>query len=58
MEAAAQQAVAQQAPAAAPAPTASAGSTLMDQIQQLAALHSQGVLTDAEFSAAKAKLLN
>jgi hypothetical protein len=27
------------------------------QLQQLAALHAQGVLTDAEFSAAKAKLL-
>ena len=30
---------------------------LMEQIQKLAALHSQGVLSDEEFSAAKAKLL-
>ena len=29
----------------------------MEQIQNLAALHSQGVLSDEEFSAAKAKLL-
>jgi len=29
----------------------------MAQLQQLATLHSQGILSDAEFSAAKAKLL-
>jgi hypothetical protein len=29
----------------------------MAQLQQLAAMKSQGLLTDAEFSAAKAKLL-
>ena len=30
---------------------------LMEQIQKLAALHSQGILSDDEFAAAKAKLL-
>ena len=39
------------APAAAPAP-----SPMLDQLNQLAALHQQGVLTDDEFTAAKAKL--
>jgi len=49
---AAQQAPPQQAPAAAP----SASSPMIDQLNQLAALHQQGVLTDDEFAAAKAKL--
>lgn len=41
------------------APTGgSAATDLMAQLQQLATLHAQGVLTDAEFSAAKAKLLS
>jgi hypothetical protein len=40
------------APAAAP-PQSSA---MLDQLNQLAALHQQGVLTDEEFGAAKAKL--
>ena len=44
----------QQAPAPAPAPAAS--SPMIDQLNQLAALHEQGVLTDDEFAAAKAKL--
>ena len=45
-----QQAPNQQAPAPAqPSP-------MVDQLNQLAALHQQGVLTDDEFSAAKAKL--
>lgn len=35
----------------------SPGSELMAQLQQLAALHASGVLTDEEFSAAKQKLL-
>lgn len=48
------QAAAQQAPAAA-AP--SGGGDMMAQLQQLAALHAQGVLSDEEFTAAKAKLL-
>jgi len=30
---------------------------MMDQLSQLADLHNQGVLTDEEFAAAKAKLL-
>ena len=46
----------QQAPApAAPAP-APAPATMTDQLNQLAALHQQGALTDSEFTAAKAKL--
>ena len=40
------------APAAAPA-----SSPMVDQLNQLAALHQQGILSDEEFSAAKAKLL-
>lgn len=40
-------------PPAAPAP----GSDLTAQLQQLAQLHSAGVLSDEEFAAAKAKLL-
>jgi len=39
-------------PAAAPA----ASSPMIDQLNQLASLHQQGVLTDDEFAAAKAKL--
>ena len=62
MDAAAAQAVANaQAaappPAAAPAP-AGGGSDLMAQLNQLGALHAQGILSDDEFSAAKAKLLS
>jgi hypothetical protein len=30
---------------------------MADQLQQLAALHQQGMLTDDEFAAAKAKML-
>ncbi|HEV2933729.1 MAG TPA: SHOCT domain-containing protein [Streptosporangiaceae bacterium] len=40
------------APAAAPAPS----SAMIDQLNQLATLHQQGVLSDDEFTAAKAKL--
>jgi hypothetical protein len=50
---------AQQAPPppAAPAPAAPApSSAMLDQLNQLATLHQQGVLTDDEFTAAKAKL--
>ena len=48
----------QQAPPAAPepAPAAAATSPMIDQLNQLATLHQQGVLTDDEFTAAKAKL--
>jgi Short C-terminal domain len=59
-----QQQYAQQAPPApapaapAPAPAAQpAAPSMLDQINQLAALHQQGVLSDDEFTAAKAKLL-
>lgn len=55
MDAAAQQAVANQQ-AAAPA-AAGGGGDLMGQLQQLADLHTQGILSDQEFAAAKAKLL-
>ena len=46
----------QQPPPPAPAPAQAASSPMIDQLNQLAALHQQGVLTDDEFSAAKAKL--
>jgi Tfp pilus assembly protein PilP len=42
-----------EAPAAAPA----ASSPMIDQLNQLASLHQQGVLSDDEFAAAKAKLI-
>ena len=47
------------APAPAPAPAAGAGGSdaLTAEIERLAALRSQGLLTDEEFAAAKAKLL-
>lgn len=45
----------QQAPPPDAAPTA--GPSVADQLQQIAALHQQGVLSDDEFAAAKAKLL-
>ena len=64
MQAAAQQAVAQQQAAmgyaaqpAAPAPAAPAGTDLVGELQKLGALRDQGILSDAEFAAAKAKLL-
>ena len=43
-------------PASQQAPAAS--SPMVDQLNQLAALHQQGVLSDDEFTTAKAKLLN
>lgn len=54
---------AQQAPQPAPPPSAApAGSgindALLTQLTQLGELHGKGVLTDAEFAAAKAKLLD
>jgi len=45
------------AQAAAAAPAAPAEEDPMIQIQKLATLHEQGVLTDEEFTAAKAKAL-
>ncbi len=52
----AQEAPQQQAPAAAPAPAAAAPS-MIDQLKELGELKSQGILTEEEFAAQKAKLL-
>ena len=57
-QAAAQQQAAASAPA--PAPAADSGamtSEMITQLKQLAELHTQGILTDDEFAAQKAKLL-
>ena len=53
----AQQQQQQQPAQPAPAAAAPASSATVDQLKQLADLHQQGVLTDSEFAAAKAKLL-
>jgi len=45
------------APAPAPAPAAAAPVDPIAQLKELAALKEQGVLTDAEFAAQKAKIL-
>lgn len=45
------------APAAAPAPAAPPGDDMLAQLQQLADLKAAGVLDDAEFAAAKARVL-
>jgi hypothetical protein len=45
------------APAPAPAPAAPPEDPQMAQLQNLAQLHSQGILSDEEFAAAKAKAL-
>ena len=42
---------------AAPAPVSAGGQDVVEQIKQLADLHQQGILTDEEFAAQKAKLL-
>jgi Short C-terminal domain len=52
-----QQQYAQQQPAPAPAPVAPAVDPIA-QLKELAELHTQGILTDAEFEAQKAKILN
>jgi hypothetical protein len=58
MQAAAQQAVAQQQAAAPPPPPAApAGGDQIAELEKLAQLKQQGVLSDEEFTAAKAKLL-
>ena len=44
-------------PAPAPAPAAASDGDVTDELTKLASLHSDGVLTDEEFAAAKAKLL-
>ena len=49
-----QQVAPQAAPAPAPAP---AGDDKLDQLQKLGDLKAQGILTDAEFEAHKAKIL-
>jgi hypothetical protein len=54
-----EQAYEQQVAPAAPAPAAAAGGAdVLDQIERLGKLHSDGVLTDEEFAAQKAKLLD
>lgn len=45
-------------PPVAPVAPAPPGNDLMGQLQQLAGMHQAGILTDAEFAAAKAKLLS
>ena len=52
-----QQQAAAQAAAAAAAPAAPPQDELTAKLEQLASLHSQGILTDEEFSAAKAKAI-
>jgi Short C-terminal domain len=42
---------------AAPPEPANGGDDLFEQLQKLGALHEQGILTDEEFAAQKAKLL-
>jgi hypothetical protein len=44
-------------PPAAPAPAAPAQTDTIEQLKQLGELHAQGILTDEEFTAQKAKLL-
>jgi hypothetical protein len=53
-----EQAYAQQVAATAPPPAAAPQDDLLDQLARLGELHTQGVLTDEEFAAQKAKLLN
>jgi hypothetical protein len=48
----------QQAPPAPDQPAPAATSPMIDQLNQLATLHQQGILTDDEFAAAKAKLFS
>lgn len=52
-----QSAAAPQAPPAPAAPAPSAAPSTIDQLKELAELKSQGVLTDEEFAAQKAKVL-
>ncbi|MEZ5078871.1 MAG: SHOCT domain-containing protein [Solirubrobacterales bacterium] len=48
---------AQQAPPPAPAPAAGGENATIEQLKQLAELKAQGILTEEEFAAQKAKLL-
>ena len=50
--------MAEQPQAAAPPPAAAPAATPIDQLKELGELHASGVLTDEEFAAQKAKLLN
>src|SRR5512146_1878856 len=52
-----QQQTAAQPSYAPPAPAAAPGTDVTAELQKLAQLHQSGVLTDAEFAAAKQKLL-
>jgi membrane protease subunit (stomatin/prohibitin family) len=47
----------EQQQAAVPAPRAAAAPSMADQLNQLADLHNQGMLSEDEFASAKAKLL-
>ena len=53
-----QQQYAEPAPAAAPPAAAPPAADPIAQLKELAELHSQGILTDAEFEGQKAKILN
>ena len=53
----AQQEEPQQAPVAAPAASPESGQSTIDQLKELGELKAQGILTDEEFAAQKAKLL-
>ena len=52
-----QQQVAQSAPPPPPAPAASGSSDMLEQLKQLGELKAQGVLTEEEFAAQKARIL-
>ncbi len=52
-----QQAYEEQAPPPAAAPAPAGGESRIDQLKELAELKSQGVLSDAEFEAEKARIL-
>ncbi len=54
----AQEAPQQQAPVAPPAPAPAAAPSTIDQLKELGELKSQGILTEEEFAAQKAKLLS
>ena len=58
IDAAAQQAVANQAAAAPPPAAAAPAIDVVAELQKLAALKDQGIIDDAEFAAAKARLLS
>ena len=46
-----------QAPAPSPTPSSGGSMSYLDELTQLASLHEQGILTDAEFEAKKAQIL-